>query len=67
MLTCVKKLTFVISWFDGQVLLNRVEQIGEVIEDIAAYLPEGEEMTIAEDGIGLDVFQSFHCSVNDRK
>ena len=36
--------------------MSRIEQIGDVIEDIASYLPEGEELTIAEAGIGVHVF-----------
>ena len=41
--------------FDPQILVNRIAQIGDVIESIAAHLPDGEELTIAEDDIGMHV------------
>ena len=36
-------------------IVSRIEQIGHVFESIAAYLPEGEEMATAENGIGMNV------------
>ena len=41
--------------------MNRIEQIGDVIESTVAFLPEGEELTIAIDGIGILCVNLFGC------
>ena len=46
---------FLFVWYNPQTILSRMEQTGSIFASIAAYLPEGEEMAIAEDGIGMNI------------
>ena len=36
----------------SQIMLARIEQVSTVIKEIVEFLPEGEQLTIAVDGIG---------------
>ena len=37
-------------------MLNRIEEISGVIQRIVDFLPEGEELTIASNGIGMTCY-----------